>query len=268
MASTKGSEGSLQSLSPELQTLAQLILKQTQEQQETLLGQFKDVGEKLSNQIRALDNKVEGLSADLTKLRVRVGATEKAAEFQTAEIQDLRSALVEERRERLKADLLAERYSRKADIIIRGLPYSQDENSEQIFAGFLTEKLHLDPVPFAAVHRLSKPTKTRPNPPLLARLLNFNDRDRILREGRKLRGNKDGLAVYEHLPPPLQAARANLVPDREAALEKVKGTDTRVSIWVPPKATYAVLLVNGQEKKRVDAVDLMLSTKKRSLPNT
>jgi len=260
MAACTGSD-ELQSLSPELQTLAHLILKQTQKQQETLLGQFQDVGEKLSGQIRALDNKVQGLSADLTSLRERVGANEHAAEFQSEEIQDLRRALDEERRARLKADLLAERYSRKADIIIRGLPCNKEEDSQQVFAVFLSEKLHLAPVPFAAVHRLSRPTKTRPNPPLLVRLLNFHDRDQILREGRKLRGNKEGLAVYEHLPPPLQAARASLVPDRDAEAAKAKGTDTRVSIWVPPKATYAVLLVNGQEKKRADAIDLMLSTK-------
>ncbi|XP_078604185.1 uncharacterized protein LOC144877959 [Branchiostoma floridae x Branchiostoma japonicum] len=260
-----GNEDTLRSLSPELQSLAQLLLKQTQQQQEALLDEFKEVGKKLSAQIHALDNKVEALSSDLSQVKERVSATEHSAEFQASEIQELRSALEEERRGRVKADLLAERYSRKADIIIRGLPCTEGEDAEKVFGGFMAERLGLDPVPLVAVHRLSKPTKSRPNPPLLVRLVNFNDRDRILKEGRNLRGNKEGLAVFEHLPPPLQAARAKLVPARDAAAAAAKGTNDKVWIRVPPKATYALLLVNGQEKKRVDAVDLILAEYKKGM---
>ncbi|KAI8496777.1 hypothetical protein Bbelb_254320 [Branchiostoma belcheri] len=121
------------------------------------------------------------------------------SEYKDNEIEQLRKELQDERRERVRSDLLAERYSRKADIIIRGLPYNKEENCEVLFDDFLVVELGFDKsTPLVAVYRLSRPTKTRPNPPLLARLVNFHDRDRILKEGRKLRGT--GFAVYEHLP--------------------------------------------------------------------
>jgi len=250
------------SLPPELQPLAHLILEQSKLQQETLAGQLKTVGDKLSGQIRTLDVKVDGLSTELSSLRDRVLTLETAAEYKDNEVEQLRRELHNERRERVKSDLLAERYSRKSDVIIRGLPYHKEENCEMLFNDFLLGELGLEKMPLVAVHRLSRPTKTRPNPHLLVRLVNYHDRDRILKEGRKLRGS--GYAVYEHLPPPIQAARSQLVPDRDAEIQKAKDTNTRskISIYVPPKSTYAVLLVNGKEKKRINAVDIALTENK------
>ncbi|KAI8496714.1 hypothetical protein Bbelb_253690 [Branchiostoma belcheri] len=161
----------------------------------------------------------------LSTLRDRVSTLESAAEYKDNEIEQLRKELQDERRERVRSDLLAERYSRKADIIIRGLPYNKEENCEVLLDDFLVGELGFDKsTPLVTVHRLSRPTKTRPNPPLLARLVNFHDRDRILKEGHKLRGT--GFAVYEHLPPPLQAARAQLIPVQDAEIAKVKDTNT------------------------------------------
>ncbi|KAI8512058.1 hypothetical protein Bbelb_111580 [Branchiostoma belcheri] len=105
------------------------------------------------------------------------------AEFQDNEMKRLNDSLLAERRERIKAGLLAERYSVKADVVMRGIPYRREENS----------------------------------------------------------------------------AHGKLIPERNAETEKAKDSKVSVSIWVPPKCTYAVLMVNGKEKKRVDAVDILLS---------
>ncbi|XP_078662364.1 uncharacterized protein LOC144906186 [Branchiostoma floridae x Branchiostoma belcheri] len=246
----------LTSLPPDLQKLAQLIFTQTKEQQEATVDQLRTMNEKLSTKIDALDAKMSGLSAELSAVRERVGAVESSAEFHETELQNLRKALDEERRARAKTVILAERYSRKPDVIIRGIPFKKDEDCTQTLGNFLTTELHMDLKPTVAVHRLSKPTTTRPNPPILVRFVNFHDRDKLLFEGRKLRGNMKGLAVYEHLPPPLQSARGKLVAERDEVI-KNKG---KASIVVPPKSTYAVLLVDGREKKRIDAVDLLLNS--------
>ncbi|CAH1265688.1 QRSL1 [Branchiostoma lanceolatum] len=216
---TGGSEATvtMNALPSELQSLAKLILEQTKQQQEA-------VGDRLSDQIKILDGKVDSLSTELTAVRERVGSLEAAADWNNTEIERLQRELQQEKRERIKSDLLAERYSRKPDIIVRGLPYRREENCVLLFNDFVSGELGLDPVGLVAVHRLSQPTKTRPNPPLLARLINLHDRDRVLREGRRLRGT--GLAVHEHLPPPLQAARAKLVPDRDAATTKARENST------------------------------------------
>ncbi|CAH1232623.1 RMND1 [Branchiostoma lanceolatum] len=219
---TGGSEATvtMNALPSELQSLAKLILEQTKQQQEA-------VGDRLSDQIKILDGKVDSLSTELTAVRERVGSLEAAADWNNTEIERLQRELQQEKRERIKSDLLAERYSRKPDIIVRGLPYRREENCVLLFNDFVSGELGLDPVGLVAVHRLSQPTKTRPNPPLLARLINLHDRDRVLREGRRLRGT--GLAVHEHLPPPLQAARAKLVPDRDAATTKARENSTVVN---------------------------------------
>ncbi|KAI8477895.1 hypothetical protein Bbelb_352080 [Branchiostoma belcheri] len=134
--------------------------------------------------------------------------------FYSGELDTRRDALREEQRERVRAVLLTERYSMKPDVIVRGLPFNKEEDSARVLTRFLAEELHLpaaDAMPTAAVHRLSRPTTSSPNPPLLARFVNFQDRDKVLSAGRRLRGNSRGLAVYEHLPPPLQTARSQLV---------------------------------------------------------
>ncbi|KAI8491832.1 hypothetical protein Bbelb_302050 [Branchiostoma belcheri] len=199
-------------------------------------------------------------TATVNMLRERVRELEKTAEFYSGELDTLRDALREEHRERVRAVLLTERYSMKPDVIVRGLPFNKEEDSARVLSRFLAEELHLptaDAMPTAAVHRLSRPTTSRPNPPLLARFVNFQDRDKVLSAGRRLRGNSRGLAVYEHLPPPLQTARSQLVNERNAEL--AKDNNNKVSILVPAKDTYAVLLVNGKEKRRIDAVDIVLS---------
>ncbi|XP_078687671.1 receptor-type tyrosine-protein phosphatase F-like [Branchiostoma floridae x Branchiostoma belcheri] len=78
------------------------------------------------------------------------------------------------------------------DVIVRGLPFNKEEDSARVLTRFLAEELHLpaaDAMPTDAVHRLSRPTTSRPNPPLLARFVNFQDRNKVLSAGRRLRGN-------------------------------------------------------------------------------
>ncbi|KAI8487290.1 L1 transposable element RBD-like domain [Branchiostoma belcheri] len=247
-----GGEVYLTSLPTELKNLAQLILARTKEQQETTV-------ERLSVKIDALDTKLCNLSAELSTVRERVNAVETTAEYHASEILNLQKALGEERRARAKAVILAERYSRKADVVIRGIPFQKDEICTQILDEFLTKELHLDiKPPIVAVHRLSRPSTTRPNPALLVRFVNFHDRDKVLFEGRKLRGK--GMAVYEHLPPPLQTARAKLVPERDEAMKR----NDKASIVVPRKSTCAVLFVNDKEKRSIDAVDILLNFEEKN----
>ncbi|KAI8494421.1 hypothetical protein Bbelb_276470 [Branchiostoma belcheri] len=147
-----------------------------------------------------LDVAVDGLSTELSTLRDRASTLESAAEYKDNEIEQLRKELQDERPER-------------------------DENCEVLLDDFLVGELGFEKsTPLVAVHRLPRPTKTRPIHSLLSRLVNFHDRDRILKEGRKL--GRTGFAVYEHLPPPLQAARAQLIPKRDAEIAKVKDTNT------------------------------------------
>ena len=222
------------------------------------------MGDKLSSQIRSLDTKLENLTTDVNAMRDRVRELESAAEFQESEVKRLSNSLQEERRERAKAVLLSERYSMKADVIIRGIPCSKEEDCFQVFTGFLVNELGFDSsiaMPIVAVHRLAKPSSAKPDPPLLVRFVSYHDKDRVLQAGRNMRV-RNKFVVHENLPPPLQAARSKLIPDRNAEVDKARRSNMKVnaSIRVPPKSTFAVLVVNGMEKKRVDALDLILSS--------
>ncbi|XP_019616423.1 PREDICTED: uncharacterized protein LOC109463950 isoform X2 [Branchiostoma belcheri] len=159
------SEVSLNSLPQELQTLAQLIMTQVKKQQDTVVKEFNTVGDKLSSQIQTLDSKVDSLTTDMAALRERVRELENTVEFQDSEMKRLNDSLLAERRERIRTSLLAERYSMKADVVIRGIPYNKEENCRQVLENFLADELGLDSMPIVAVHRLSRPTTSRPNPP-------------------------------------------------------------------------------------------------------
>ncbi|KAI8513315.1 hypothetical protein Bbelb_099540 [Branchiostoma belcheri] len=170
MAAYKETDAQVSDLSPELQKLASVILQQTKQQQEA-------VGDRLSNQIQSLSAKVEALSTEVGTLREKVMQLEKAADFHAGEMTTLRDELRNETRERVKAVLLGERYSMKPDVIVRGIPYDRNEECSSVLANFLVDELHLDRIPTVAVHRLSKPTPSRPDPPLLARFVSYHDRD-------------------------------------------------------------------------------------------
>ncbi|KAI8485876.1 hypothetical protein Bbelb_364280 [Branchiostoma belcheri] len=194
------SEVSLNSLPQELQTLAQLIMTQVKKQQDTVVKEFNTVGDKLSSQIQTLDSKVDSLTTDMAALRERVRELENTVEFQDSEMKRLNDSLLAERRERIRTSLLAERYSMKADVVIRGIPYNKEEKCRQVLENFLADELGLDFMPIVAPRAV-----------------------------------------------------------RNAEADKAKDSKVSVSIWVPPKCTYAALMVNGKEKKRVDAVDILLS---------
>ncbi|KAI8484458.1 hypothetical protein Bbelb_377290 [Branchiostoma belcheri] len=175
-------------------------------------------------------------------VRERVNAVETTAEYHATEILNLQKALGEEMRARVV--ILAERYSRKADVVIRGILFRKDEICTQILDEFLTKE-HLDFKPsIVAVYRPSRPSTTRPNPALLVRFVDYHDRDKLLFEGRKLRG-KD-MAVYEHLPLPYKGQGLRLIL-----------IGFCLSLYLVNLFNCAVLFAN-EEKRSIDAVDILL----------
>ncbi|KAI8516355.1 hypothetical protein Bbelb_049360 [Branchiostoma belcheri] len=251
-----GADLNLDSIAPELRPLVQLLATQSKSLHEEVMAEFKSVRVELSEQIRAVNSKLENLGADVNGLRESVS-------YQSKEIEELQQALQREKRERIRATLVAERYSMKTDIIIRGLAYHKEESPDQVVLSFLSRHLGISVVPpLVAVHRLSRPTESQPNPAMLVRLVSLQHRELILATWKKLHADKKkGYAVHEHLPRPLQQARAKLMAARDTEIDKAKSQnkEARVFIRVPPKDTSAILVVNGKTLKTVDAVDLVFS---------
>ncbi|CAH1258403.1 Hypp3893 [Branchiostoma lanceolatum] len=260
-----GVDPSLDNISPELRPLVQLLSSQNKSLHDEVMAEFKSVRTELSEQIQTVTFKLEKMATEVSGLRDKTHVLEETVNYQSKDIEELQQALHAEKRERIRATLVAERYSMKPDIIIRGLPYRREEHPDQVVYSFLSTALGINNLtsPLVAVHRLSPSTQNQPNPPMLVRLVSLLDRELILNSWRKLAADKKrGFAVHEHLPKPVQQARSRLMQDRDNEITKAKAEnkEVRAFIRVPPRDTCALLVVNGKTLKKVDGVDILLHT--------
>ena len=140
---------------------------------------------------------------------------------------------------------------RRNNLVFHGLAEREGESwddSKKVLANLITNELGIkDRVVIERAHRLgSRPTGARASKPrpLIARFLDFNDRERVKAARRNLPRD---VRVTEDLPWQIRQARRQLSDDLEAAKQASQNA------WV----TYpARLMVDGHERRSVRPADM------------
>jgi hypothetical protein len=104
-----------------------------------------------------------------------------------------------------------ENYSRRNNLIIRGIPEGSYQNTDEIVRSFLLDKFGLYGVQIERLHRLGRffPNSTRPRP-IIVRFVKYADRERIWNYRDSLRNS--GFFLDEDFSQPIQAKRRKMLP--------------------------------------------------------
>ncbi|XP_077500058.1 uncharacterized protein LOC144110858 [Amblyomma americanum] len=145
-----------------------------------ILQQLNDIAvdrkDMKENRLVNIDNKLDALSG----LENRVMSCQEQVSCMSTTIERLEARLEQ-----------LENYSRRSNLIIYGIPESEEETNETLEETVNKDIFHdilgLDPIPIERIHRLGKPAidKTRP---VILKLLDSRHKTVILKNGKKLKG--------------------------------------------------------------------------------
>ena len=104
-------------------------------------------------------------------------------------------------------ELEAECYTKRMNLIMRNVPYSENENLDTKMRSIFHNKLQIDAtnIVFDTVHRLKRDRNA-----VIMRFTRFDDRQLIWRSRSKLRGTD--LRLHEHFPREIENNRRNILP--------------------------------------------------------
>ena len=180
----------------------------------------------MNNQFDSLNDSVTGLRQDVTQLAEEVECVKNENEQLRFENRDLTRRLEEAEN---KLDDLEGR-SKRNNLIFSGLKkrtgteYESWDDCEKLVKDVIKDQLKIDDdMQFDRVHRLGKD----PNSPIVARFTSFKDKERVLREKRKLRESENGKSVFvgEDFSKGVREIRRKLVPFlKKAKSEKKKAS--------------------------------------------
>ncbi|XP_077492093.1 uncharacterized protein LOC144102810 [Amblyomma americanum] len=135
-----------------------------------------DIKDMKENRLVNIENKLDALS----RLENRVMSCQEQVSCMSTTIERLEARLEQ-----------LENYSRRSNLIIYGIPESEEERNETLEETVNKDIFHdilgLDPIPIERIHRLGKPAidKTRP---VILKLLDSRHKTVILKNGKKLKG--------------------------------------------------------------------------------
>ena len=181
----------------------------------------------MEESIKAVTSSIGVLRTDVEKMRTDIDAVEESIQFHSNKVEELEKLVVSkeaheallDRVKELERQIQYNEYrSRKYNVLIYGVPKSEDEDTDLTVRSVLKEKLkmskeYVDALMIANTHRIPKnPESTyKPAAPeaIIIKLVKFDDRNRILEAGKNLKkGSK--MAVRTDLPQPLKKHRAEL----------------------------------------------------------
>ncbi|CAH1277399.1 Hypp9602 [Branchiostoma lanceolatum] len=171
----------------------------------TISANLAEFASQTSASFNKLNDSICHLSEDMKSLRVEVTSLQQSVSFAHDEIENLKKEATTENEKlqhrviTLEAKLLAaELYSKKQNLLFRGIPAEKDENLVEVVCKILQEELKVNNarnVMFVNIHRLPK---IRGNP-IIAKFVSMLDRNMVLQHAYKL-PPKSGIGVSEHLP--------------------------------------------------------------------
>ena len=186
---------------------------------EEISGLVKSVNSILKT-VGDMEKRFEQVDSKLVKFEERVVSLEERTEKQKAEM-ERGVAEVEElwRRNRVLEDkcIDQEARSRRNNVIVFGVSEVEREDCVSLFRSEVLEKCGLrGDIAVERAHRLGRPARGKSRP-LIARLLNDSDKQRLMKSRRYL---PDHVRVTDDLPHPIREARKDLRPELTRAREE------------------------------------------------
>ena len=207
-----------------------------------LTGMQQDMNQRfdtVNGHFDSLNDSVTGLREEVTQLAAEVEEMKKENEQLRTENQALTDRLDETEK---KLDDLEGR-SKRNNLIFRGLKkqtsseHESWDDCENLVKDMLRDQLKInDNVQFDRVHRLGNDTTS----PIIARFTNFKDKQRVLKEKRKLKDSEEGKTIFigEDFTKSVRDTRRKLVP----FLKEAKADRTKKAFMV-----YDHLVIDGKK---------------------
>ncbi|CAH3045897.1 unnamed protein product, partial [Porites lobata] len=193
--------------------------------------------EDISLTVKKLQSKITSVEVDVIsvkdkqeKLEGKFTHMETNSQFVDSELDRLQSTLDERKKELgecRKKILYLEAYSRRENLKFEGIPEvsqnaeegkTANEDTKGVLVNFIKNTLgveNAEHIEFQRVHRLGKPKDDTGNDgrTIIARFLRFSDKERVFKQGRKLKGTN--FKMFEDIPKELHQLR-------KAQMEKLK----------------------------------------------
>lgn len=182
----------------------------------------------LENSVSSLQTGLSTLSEKSRKVEEKTNDFEKAMEFESTEIEELKKKDTEneDKIKELEDKLLyQEVYNRRENLRFFGIPESTTgvENTFEVMRNFLKEELELqntENIEFQRAHRIGK-KKTGEARPVIVRFLKFPERELVFRKAREMESDID-VKVYSDLPKEIGQRRKRQWPRLKKAREEGK----------------------------------------------
>ena len=205
----------------------------------------------MSSRLTSAETKAENLERETRKMNSEINTMDAGLTTLNNEVSALRGEIMakEERINNLHMKhLYLESYSRRENLKFFGIPEKEanvEEGGETLDTravllqfwetalGFQDPKSNIE---IQRVHRVGKSNNGKPRP-ILARFLRFQDRERILRRGFKLKGTE--YMMLQDFPQEIIEKRRKMMPK----LKEARGKGLRVSF---SKSEPDKLIINGK----------------------
>lgn len=186
------------------------------------------------NRLTAIENKCEGIHAELNKMKIKVEKnTERIErlEYSGAELQDDVNFLHQDNQElfkinkELKEEILEVQTRSMRDNLLFGgitrkLKRSQEgreyEDTEEVIEFLVNEMGIQEEISFERVHRIGR-TKNRKPPFIVAKFSSHKQRELVRKKAPVSLKGKDNYSIFEQFPKEIQERRKRLIPKLKAA---------------------------------------------------
>ena len=192
--------------------------------------------EELNSTVKSLQSKFSSMEIDINSVKDKQKSLnekfthmENNSKFVDGHIKQLESSLQKSKDEVVechKKILYLEAYSRRENLKFEGIPEvvqhhttsNRSEDTECVLVDFLENALGIEDaksIEFQRVHRLGKPKNGSGDGgrTIIARFLRFSDRERVFKQGRRLKGTN--YRMFEDIP-------MELHQKRKAQMERLK----------------------------------------------
>lgn len=200
-----------------------------------------------SQNFASMTEQMAELKTDVADLKLSLDCLDQEVRVLRDEtIPVLRKGLMKEIEDLRKQRLLAELYSKKANLLFYGIDKrSADEDCEAVIREFLKKELKLadaESFLFANCHRLpSSHARSGLAPdPIIVKFIKMKERDLVQHSAPRLKQSKHKFGISPHIPREMQLVRRGLLPLMKQAIASgkkahIKTIGTEVKLFIDNK---------------------------------
>lgn len=175
----------------------------------------RDMLKLIISDIRDIKSSLKFQDNEICELKEKVCVLEQKTMSQEHDIGVMKSKINELEKKQIEAEC----YTKRMNLIMRNVPYADNENVESKVRAIFTNTLEIDSkdIVFDTIHRLK-----RDNNAVIMRFVRFDDRQRIWRARSKLRDTS--FKLHEHFPREIEMNRRSIIPVFVRAKQQHKDT--------------------------------------------